>query len=232
MKKIAIILLSVFILSFLWAEIKGREYQCQKQDFDDWISIDAFAMNVIVNGYQNERDWEFSLELSNIDTLHIGTIPYDILLMDNVNDRDIAIESIFNQLFDYSFYIPDCLDSAYSYIRCREPLRGNLSYTNALLATDSESYQMFQRSRLNQTSVRNAKRDRMDIVFYGDTSGLEHAKKYFTSIGHPSFIIPYYLILVEKFKKDEYRKPLYDMLCKCDTMKVRGLKDFIRKYSI
>ena len=58
----------------------------------------------------------------------------------------------------------------------------------------------------------NVKRFR--ILFEGDTTGIEELRNAFAAEGKESFIIPFYLVLIDRHHREEFRKPLLEILKK------------------
>ena len=198
-------------------------------------SIDVVALQYVVDSrlMDNECFSEFSNNFCFVTKTDATTYPYDYI--GALRGDEICIKRLCSNFFhsDWTLMPFQCCDSCYKLLRGNPSLRRHISYENEI-ETFGMNYDI-NRKAYNQLTAREEYphlTSQLAMIFLGDTVGIHFTKAYFDSIGHPSFIIPYYVLLVDKFDRMEYKKPLYEELVKCDTMKIKGLREFSSKYKL
>lgn len=196
-------------------------------------SIDVVALQYVVDSrlMDNECFSEFSNNFCFVTKTDATTYPYDYI--GALRGDETSISRLCSNFFcsDWVLLPFQCCDSCYSLFRAAKPLRNQVSYENEI-----ETFGMKYNSHKQDYERLTTRSDyphlalQLKTIFLGDTTGIYSTKAFFDSIGHSSFIIPYYVLLVDRYGHEEYKEPLYEELIKCDTMKIKGLHEFTMRY--
>ena len=196
-------------------------------------NIDILAMQYVIG--DNSMDGEEYLTFLNkfgYDSNYDATV-YPYIFLGALRGDETSISRLCSNFFcsDWVLLPFQCCDSCYSLFRAAKPLRNQVSYENEI-----ETFGMKYNSHKQNYELLTSRSDyphlasQLKTIFLGDTTEIYSTKAYFDSIGHSSFIIPYYVLLVDRYGHEEYNEPLYEELIKCDTMKIKGLHEFTMNY--
>lgn len=186
---------------------------------DEWVLYLSFHLD---DSEQSDYMWE-----NDGDT--IGFLPTYMLAVENPNNHYLLID-IIKTLRTYY-----CLEP-YEHTRkvCLEYMYDERFPDDKYVMMQRRAYERWHNGIFN-TDMGKIKyyteldRLRLHLCVSGDTIGLDKLRQHYNRIGHPTRIIPYYMLLVDRYGREEYRKALHDSLVSAERV-AAGCRELAKRY--
>lgn len=242
MKKI-LVLLATILLLICASRIFDKVIDVEREKhviYKTWYSdekenADTLSLEWLVSGvygrlwlpfiYDDSEKGDY-IEVMDFDD--IGILPFDMLLCDT--RKEDFRRTIIDVLRRYY-----CLEP-YEHTRkvCLEYMYDERFPDDKYVMMQRRAYERWHNGIFN-TDMGKIKyyteldRLRLHLCVSGDTIGLDKLRQHYNCIGHPTRIIPYYMLLIDRYGREEYRKALHDSLVSAERV-AAGCRELAKRY--